>query len=107
MSEMSPAHRAVEMEDLVALRLALNAGADIHEEHEGLTLLHHAVDVELDGHVQTGEPLHVDVTAYLLSQGADPARPSSQGKGPSAQHQAFVEGHWLATALFDAWTRRE
>ena len=27
-----------------------------------------------DGHVQTGGPLHADVTTFLLARGADPLR---------------------------------
>jgi hypothetical protein len=42
-------------------------------DHDGYrwTLLRHAIDVEHDGHVQTGGPLHGDVTAFLLTRGAD------------------------------------
>lgn len=99
----SSTHLAVEHEDLPTLKLLLDAGADVHEESNGLTLLHHAVDVEIDGHTQTGAPLHVDVTAYLLARGADPRRKSHGGLGESAQFQAVNSGHWLAAALFEAW----
>lgn len=68
-----------------------------------MTLLHAAVDAELDSHGQTGKPLGVSATAYLLARGADPKRKSHAGRGLSAEHVAFVHGHWLATALFDAW----
>ncbi|EMD29689.1 hypothetical protein C791_3048 [Amycolatopsis azurea DSM 43854] len=108
MGDFSPAHLAVEMCDLPLLRELLDGGGDINEEHGGLTLLHHAIDVEIDSHTQTGEPLHVDVTAYLLARGADPKRPSNGGCGVTAEHMAFVDGHWLATALFERWDiRRE
>jgi uncharacterized protein len=107
MGGMSPAHLAVEHQDLEALaQLLRSGGADVHEEHDGLTLLHHAVDVELDSHNQTGEPLHVDTTALLLALGADPRRGSGGGAGPTAEHFAFVNGHWLATCLFEAWIKR-
>ncbi|HET9140065.1 ankyrin repeat domain-containing protein [Actinophytocola sp.] len=105
MQELSPAHQTVEMADLEALRDLLDAGVDIHEEHGGLTLLHHAIDVEIDGHVQTGLPLHVDVTAYLLARGADPRRRSDRGTGVSAEHLARVSRHWLATCLIEEWLR--
>lgn len=105
-SEMTPAHRAVEFEDLPALRDLLDAGGDINEEHYGLTLLHHAIDVEVDNHDQSGEPLHVDTTAYLLARGADCSRKSSDERGVSAEHMALVGGHWLASALFAAWNGR-
>ncbi|MGW6202925.1 hypothetical protein ACWF9B_04655 [Streptomyces sp. NPDC055089] len=68
--------------------------------------MHRAVDGEIDGHVQTGEPLHVDATCFLLSQGADPTRRSHGGTGVSAHHMAFVSRHWLADALFEAWLTR-
>jgi uncharacterized protein len=105
--EMSPAHDAVEFRDLETLAGLLRSGeADIHEEHDGLTLLHHAIAVELDNHNQTGEPLHVDTTALLLAMGADPRRGSGGGVGPTAEHFAFVNGHWLATCLIEAWVRK-
>jgi hypothetical protein len=103
---MSAAHAAIETGDLEALRDLLDAGTDIHEEFGGMTLLHHAVDSEIDAHAQTGEPLSVTVTAYLLARGADPQRKSHAGKGLSAEHSAFVNRHWIATALFQAWHTR-
>jgi hypothetical protein len=103
--EMSPAWVALEQDDLGELRRLLDAGWDVHEEFNGFTLLHAAVDGEIDGHVQTGEPLHVDATALLLSKGADPMRPSHGGSGVSAHHMAFVTGHWMAFELFEAWRR--
>jgi uncharacterized protein len=101
----SPAHHAVEMEDLEALRDLLDQGADINEEQGGFTLLHHAIDIEIDGHTQTGDPLHVDMTAYLLARGADPRRRSEGGRGMSAEHMAFARNHWLANCLIEAWIR--
>ncbi|NIK62006.1 hypothetical protein [Kribbella shirazensis] len=103
---MTPAHLAVEMEDLPRLRELLDGGADIEEVDGELTLLQHAIDTEIDGHTQTGEPLHVDVTAYLLARGADPlASPLASGAG-SALHMAQLRGHWLAVALIEAFVKR-
>lgn len=104
--DMSPAHQAVELEKLEELNRLLDQGVDINEEHCGLTLLHHAIDVEIDGHTQSGEPLHVDTTALLLARGADPNRKSGGGTGVSAHHMAFTDGHWLACLLFEAWDRQ-
>jgi hypothetical protein len=105
--DMSRAHRAVEHGDLETLARLLRSGeADIHEEDDGFTLLHHAIDVELDAHNQTGEPLHVDTTALLLALGADPRRGPSGGAGPTAEHFAFVNGHWLASCLIEAWIKK-
>jgi hypothetical protein len=101
--EMSPAHIAVENENLPALRECLNGGVDINEEYNGLTLLHHAIDAEGDGHGQTGEPLHVDTTAYLLARGADPFRLSTDDQPSTAYYLARQYGHWLAIELFEFW----
>ncbi|MFE7615719.1 ankyrin repeat domain-containing protein [Streptomyces sp. NPDC057496] len=105
--DMTPERIALEQDDLEGLRSLLDSGVDVHQEWNGFTLLHSAVDGEIDGHIQTGEPLHVDATALLLSKGADPMRPSHGGKGPSAHHLAFVSGHWLAFDLFEAWIKRK
>jgi DNA-binding transcriptional regulator YiaG len=102
---MSPAHHAVEMGDLKALRDLLDRGVGIEEEYCGLTLLQHAVDAEIDGHALSGEQPHVDTTAYLLARGADPKRRSGGGTGVSAEQMAFTGGHWLASALFESWSR--
>lgn len=102
---MTPAHLAVEHEDLPALRDLIDRGTDVEEVDEGLTLLQHAVQVEIDGHTQTGDPLHVDVTAYLLARGADPLASALPGIG-SALHMALLNGHWPAVALIEAHLRR-
>ncbi|TWD81925.1 hypothetical protein FB561_3049 [Kribbella amoyensis] len=103
---MTPAHLAVEGEDLPWLRELIDGGVDVEEVDGGLTLLQHAIDVELDGHAQTGEPLHVDVTAYLLARGADPLVAPAGGGGASALHMAQVGGHWLAVSLIEAFVKR-
>ena len=58
-------------------------GHDVEDDDgSGWTLLRHAVDIEADSHDQ-GRALHVDVTAFLLARGADPAR---------AQHAVGIAG---------------
>jgi len=100
----SPAHHAVEQEDLPRLRDLLDAGADVEDDNgDGWTLLRHAIDVEHDGHVQTGGPLHADVTAFLLARGADPMR---QTDGITAVDEAEMRGHWLAAEIMRSWTSR-
>ncbi|TCM48960.1 hypothetical protein EV648_103228 [Kribbella sp. VKM Ac-2568] len=64
-----------------------------------MTLLQHAVEVELDGHTQTGVPLHVDVTAYLLARGGDPLASSVGGGVGSALYMARVGGRLRQTAV--------
>lgn len=104
MTEWSPAHNAVELEDLPKLRDLLDAGADVEDDSgDGWTLLRHAMDIEVDGHDQTGNPLHVDITAFLLSRGADPLR---MHNGVSAIDEADGRGHWLAAQVMRAWIHR-
>jgi ankyrin repeat protein len=98
------AHNAVELDDIPALRDLLDAGDDVEDDDgDGWTLLRHAVDVEVDSHDQTGKPLHVDVTAFLLSRGANPL---SKQNGVSVLEEAEQRGHWLAAELFRTWIAR-
>ncbi|MEO3799307.1 ankyrin repeat domain-containing protein [Nonomuraea sp. B1E8] len=100
-----PAHQAVELEDLPTLRELLDNGHSVEDPGEdGWTLLHHAIDVEIDSHDQTGEPLHVDVTAYLLARGADPL--ASSPKHGTPLQQAESRRHWLAAEIIRAWIAR-
>lgn len=103
---MKPAHIAVENEDLPRLRALLDGGVDLEEVDGGLTLLQRSIDIELDSHSQTGDPLHVDVTAYLLARGADPLASTAGGGTASALHMARLGGHWLAVALIEAFAER-
>ncbi|HEY9439449.1 MAG TPA: ankyrin repeat domain-containing protein [Streptomyces sp.] len=94
----TPAHLAVEHEDLEALRRLLDSGADIQDPGEdGFTLLHHAIDIEADGATQTGEPLTVGITALLLSRGADPHAHTRDGLTPLDLAQRMR--HTLAVEL--------
>ncbi|WP_435589513.1 ankyrin repeat domain-containing protein [Micromonospora chalcea] len=65
-----------------------------------MTLLHHAVDVEGDGALQSGRPLHVDVTALLLARVASPDAVDRDGRTPL--DCARANGHWLAAELLEA-----
>lgn len=68
----TPAHLAVEHENLDALKALLVGEADVEEPtSDGMTLLHHAIDVEVDSATQTGLPLQVGLTRFLAQQGAD------------------------------------
>jgi GNAT superfamily N-acetyltransferase len=100
----SPAHNAVERQDLTRLRGLLDAGHDAEDDNgDGWPLLRHAIDIEYDGHVQSGEPLHTDVTASLLARGANPLR---QHNGVPVALEAEVRGHWLATEIMKAWIQQ-
>lgn len=94
----------MEHEDLPRLRDLLDAGHDVEDgSGEGWTLLRHAFDVEYDGHVQTGKPLTVSTTAFLLARGADPTR---RHDGIPIVEEAEFRGHWPAAELMRAWIAR-
>jgi len=98
-----PVHDAVELENVSLLRDLLDAGADVEgDAGDGWTLLRHAIDIEVDSFDQ-GDSLHVDVTALLISRGADPERTY---KGISALESARNRGHWLAVELMESWLGR-
>lgn len=101
--EQDPAHNAVELENVSLLRDLLDAGADVEgDAGDGFTLLMHALDIEADSRDQ-GRSLHVDVTALLVSRGADLER---KYNGISALEEARVRGHWLAVELMESWLGR-
>ena len=98
-----PTHDAVELEDVSLLRDLLDAGADVEGDvGDGWTLLRHAIDIEADSRDQ-GRSLHVDVTALLISRGADPGR---MNNGISALEEARNRRHWLAVELMESWLGR-
>lgn len=71
----NPLHAAIENDQKECICLLVENGADIACVINGLTPLAHAVDITIDGTIQTGgsqgdEP--VDIVRYLLSAGADP-----------------------------------
>jgi len=103
--EWSEAHNAVELEDLPRLRDLLDAGHDVEDDNgDWWTLLRHAIDVEHEGHVQTGGPLHADVTAFLLARGANPLRSIN---GVSVVTEAEILGHWLTAEIMHGWIGRD
>ncbi|MFE2321826.1 ankyrin repeat domain-containing protein [Streptomyces sp. NPDC059441] len=78
----TPVHAAVEMSEYEVLTALLDAGADPNELCFGHTLLTHSIDVEGDGHLQSGHPLNTAATAILLAYGADPHLPAADGETP-------------------------
>lgn len=104
--DMPPVHLAVEMDDREELTRLLDAGADPDEVHgfSGWTPLLRAIDGEVDGSIQTGNPLDAATTAILLAYGADPERPSPDGLTP--MHLAFQTRHDLAVRLLEAHIAR-
>lgn len=78
----TPVHTAVEMSEYEVLTALLDAGADPNELCFGHTLLTHSIDVEGDGHLQSGHLLNTAATAILLAYGADPRLPAADGETP-------------------------
>lgn len=71
----TPLHAAIEGEQLECIKVLIRHGADIEKVAGGLTPLAHAVDIAIDGTIQTGgsqgdEP--TCVVEFLLSHGANP-----------------------------------
>jgi uncharacterized protein len=99
----SPAHIAVEQEDLPRLRDSYSTPGTTSRTTTATDGLCSAIDVEHDAHLQTGRPLHVDVAAFLLAPGADPLRPCN---GMTVVAEAEIHRHWLAAEIMRAWTGR-
>lgn len=100
----TPAHQAVEQEDAEALARLLAAGFDPDEVFSNMTLLTHAIDVEGDGSLQSGQPLTVHTTAVLLAFGADPELADPGGHTP--MDMASHHGHDLAMKLLQTHISR-
>ena len=99
---LSPAHQAVTDHDLNRLRELLDDSYDIDGDNgDGWTLLRRAIHAEAARHARTGEPLHADMTMFLLARGADPRAGSTP-----AEAEAELLGHWLAAEIICAWTGR-
>jgi ankyrin repeat protein len=96
----TPAHHAVEHEDAETLARLLAGGSDPDEICSNRTLLTHAIDVEGDGSLQSGEALTVHTTAVLLALGADPQLADPDGRTPMDMADHY--GHDLAVKLLQA-----
>jgi hypothetical protein len=68
-----------------------------HEVFSNMTLLTHAIDIEGDSSLQSGQPLTVHTTAVLLAFGADPELADPDGHTP--MDMAVHYGHDLAVNL--------
>jgi hypothetical protein len=99
---LSPAHQAVTDHDLNRLRELLDDGHDIEGDNgDGWTLLRRAIHAEQARHASTDEPLHADMTAFLLARGANPHEDRTGTAG-----EAELLGHWLAAEIISAWAKR-
>ena len=94
------AHSAVEHGRVGELRRLLDAGWDVNDPaSDGETLLHHAIDIEVDGATQTGAPLEVELTTLLVSRGADL---SHRWHSQTPLEAATDRGHDLAVEVIRA-----
>jgi ankyrin repeat protein len=100
----TPAHYAVEHEDAETLARLLADGSDTDEVFSNMTLLTHAIDVEGDGSLQSGQALTVHTTAVLLAFGADPELADPDGHTP--MNMPIHYGHDLAVKLLQAHISR-
>ncbi|MFD6923695.1 ankyrin repeat domain-containing protein [Streptomyces sp. NPDC059944] len=78
----SPAHQAIEDEEILELVRLLDSGVDPNEVCGDMTLLAHAVDYEADGAIQSGSEMEVAYTAVLLAFGANPMLAADGGSSP-------------------------
>ena len=80
----TPLMQAAEMENIEIAQFLIEHGANINSTgHEGATPLHIAVDISIDGTIQSGgspgeEPL--EMIHFLLKNGADKHLADSKGK---------------------------
>jgi ankyrin repeat protein len=71
----TPLHAAIENENVECVKALVQHGARIDLDVNGLTPLAHAVDIAIDGTIQTGGVPGDEPTAiveFLIAQGADP-----------------------------------
>ena len=90
----------MEHERLDELRRLLDSGWDVDDPtDDGMTLLHHAIDIEVDAAAQTGEPLAVELTELLVLRGADLGH---RWHGQTPLEAANERGHHLAVTVIEA-----
>ncbi|MGW2712378.1 ankyrin repeat domain-containing protein [Streptomyces sp. NPDC001356] len=97
----TPAHETVEQAEAEALDRLPAAGSDADEVFGNVTLLMHAIDVEGDGFLQSGQPLTVHIAAVLPAFGADPELADPPGP---PMDMAREYGHGLAITPLQAHT---
>lgn len=76
-------HFAAEFQDIAAIEYLINLSCDPNQpDNYGQTPLHIAVGSDIDGAIQTDEPLEYKATKRLLELGADITMKDNQGKTP-------------------------
>ncbi|MFE5912649.1 ankyrin repeat domain-containing protein [Streptomyces wedmorensis] len=98
----TPAHQAVESSDHATLTRLLDEGADVNEVCCEMTLLTHAIELEGDSALQSGQPIDSALTAIVLAYGADPVATVEGHQSPYELAQFY--DHGMATRLLDRFT---
>jgi uncharacterized protein len=76
-------HLAVESEEAAGVEYLVQQGLDINvQDSRGRTPLHQAVDLEIDGAIQSGRPLDFAFTNKLIELGADLKAVDKSGRTP-------------------------
>lgn len=82
----TPLMQAAEMENIDIARMLLDRGARVnHSDRHGTTPLHIAVDMAIDGTLQTGGKLgeeSTDMIEFLLGRGASPIAANNRQRTP-------------------------
>lgn len=93
-------HQAVEMCNQELIRALIAHGADINiRAADGSTPLHIAVDIDIDGAIQSGQEVTYTITQLMLSLGADEKVKNKSGEIPRDVAAAYGQ---RALALYDS-----
>ncbi|MCQ9707784.1 ankyrin repeat domain-containing protein [Streptomyces albidoflavus] len=101
----TPAHQAIEDDDLDGLVHLLRQGVDPDEVCDGMTLLLRAIDYEADTAIQGGEEMGSSFTKALLYYGADPLLRAPSGETPAEMAEYY--GHKEALRILMGNTKGE
>lgn len=93
-------HAAIERQHLRQLKGLLSAGFDVdHPTSDGMTLLHHAIQVEVQSATAANLPVSVEMTSLLVSNGADL---EARWRGQTPLDTATTRQHHLAVDVIQA-----
>jgi uncharacterized protein len=99
--EWSDLRKAVEAGDVATARSLLAAGADVNDDHghesQPFSVLHHAIDLEVDGFNQTGRPPSVEMIELLIEAGAAVSERNYLGQTPLE----MAHGHPAVEAVIE------